>query len=85
MSMMVILDWEKNWFERGVKECVMVRTKNPSLNYNGSTRITLSHSWDHSINTLRSFSPFPKNSEVRNQPEDYANTSCLNNHKPEED
>ena len=36
-----ILDREENWYERGVKDVVWVRTKNPSLNCNGGTRITL--------------------------------------------
>ena len=39
-----IMDREENWFERCVKEAVWVRTKNTSLNCNGATRITLSHS-----------------------------------------
>ena len=51
VSNAAIMDKEKNWFEHGVKEAVWVRNKNPSLNCNGSTRITLSHSWDRSINT----------------------------------
>ena len=57
----ILFDKEKNLFECGVKEVVYVRTKNPSLSCSGSARITLSHSWDHSMNTLRSFSPFPRN------------------------
>ena len=61
-----ILDREKNWFERGVKEAVWVRTKNPSLNCNGGTRITPSYFWDRSINTLRSFSPFLISSGSKN-------------------
>ena len=53
-----IMDREESWFERGVKEAVWVRMKNLSLCCNGDTRITLSHSWDRSMNTLRSFSLF---------------------------
>ena len=61
----IILDREENWFERGVKEAVWVRTKNPSLHCNGSTRITHSHSWDRSMNTLRCFSRFTKSSGIK--------------------
>ena len=39
-----IFDREENWVELGVKEAVSVRTKNPSLDCNGDTRITPSHS-----------------------------------------
>ena len=39
-----ILEREEYWLEHGVKEAVQVRTNNPSLNCNGGTRITLSHS-----------------------------------------
>ena len=53
-----ILEREENWFERGVKEAEWDTTTNPSLDCNGATEITYSHSWDHSVNTLRSFSPF---------------------------
>ena len=52
-----IMDKDENWFKRGVKEA-----KNPSLNCNGRTINTLSHSRNSSIDTLRSFYPFPKNS-----------------------
>ena len=34
-----ILDREENWFECGVKEAVLVRTKSPSLNCKGGTII----------------------------------------------
>ena len=57
-----ILDREKNWFEHGVNEVAWVRTYNPSINCNGDTRITLSHSLGRSIDTLRSFSPCSKTS-----------------------
>ena len=60
-----ILDKDENWFERVVKEATWVR-KNPSLNCNGGTKITLSHTWDRSINTLLSFSPFPIRSGGKN-------------------
>ena len=53
-----ILDREKNRFERGVKDAVWVRTKNKSLEFNGGTRITLSHFWDRSINTTQIFFNF---------------------------
>ena len=56
-------------------ESCMGQNKNPSLNCNGDTRITHSHSWNRNINTLRSFSPFPISSG-RAQPEDNTNTSC---------
>ena len=75
----------RNWCERGAKEAVWVRAKNPSINCNGGSRITLSCSWNRSINTLRSFSPFSKIPEVKNQPEDHTNTSCHNNHSLKED
>ena len=61
-----ILDRDKNWFEHGVKEAVSARTKNPSLNSHGGTRITLSHFLDHSINTLRSLSLFLISSGSKN-------------------
>ena len=61
-----ILDREENWFERGVNEAVWDRTKNPFLDCNGATRMTLSHSWDRSINTLRNFSTFPISSGNKN-------------------
>ena len=48
-----ILDREANRFDRGVKVAVMVKQKNPSLNYNGSTSITLSHSWGRSMDTVQ--------------------------------
>ena len=55
-----MLHREKNLLEHGAKETVWVR-KNSSLNSNSYTRILPSHSWDHSINTLCSFSQFLKN------------------------
>ena len=56
VSNVTIMNRENNWFERGVKEAVWVRTESRSLDSNGSTRITLSHSWDRSIDTTQLFS-----------------------------
>ena len=53
-----MLDREENWFERGVKEAVWVRTKNPSLDCNCCTGFTLSHTWHRSINVLHTLSTF---------------------------
>ena len=50
------LDKEENWIERGVKEAAWIKTKHPPLNCYGGTRITLSHSWDRSVNTTLLFS-----------------------------
>ena len=50
-----IVDRKKNWCERGARKAVLVRTKNPSLNCNG-TGIRFSHSWNSSINTMQLFS-----------------------------
>ena len=57
---------EDNCFERGVKEAVWVRTRNPSLNCNNGSRITISHSFDRSINTLCSFLSFSISSGSKN-------------------
>ena len=44
----------------GVKEAAWLITRNSSLSCNDGTRITLSYSWDHSINTTQLFSIFDK-------------------------
>ena len=59
VNVVTILDREENGFEHDVREAVWVKTKNLSLNSNSYTRITPSHSLDHSINTLCRFSPHP--------------------------
>ena len=75
-----ILYREENWFEHGANEAVWVGTTNPSLDCNGGTRITLSLSWDCSINTLHSFSPFQISSRSKKSAGRNTNTSCHNNH-----
>ena len=47
-----IISREKNWFERGVKEAVFVKSDNPSLNRHGGVRHKLSSAWDRNIATL---------------------------------
>ena len=56
VNRVTILNREENCLERDVKEAAWVRAKNQSLNCNGGTIITPSHSWDRSINTTRLFS-----------------------------
>ena len=54
-----ILDNEKKWFERGVKEAIHERAMKPTLNRRGGLRFLLSRTWDRTINNSMShvFSP----------------------------
>ena len=45
-----VLDREKRWFERGVKEAIFERKHRPSLNRRGGLRHLLSHTWDNITN-----------------------------------
>ena len=47
-----IISREKNWFDRGVKEAVFVKSDNPSLNKHGGVRHKLSSAWDSTIASL---------------------------------
>ena len=48
-----IISREKNWFDRGVKEAIFVKSDNPSLNKHGGVRHKLSSAWDSNIVQLR--------------------------------
>ena len=47
-----ILDTEKDWFRRGVKEAIMERVEKPSLNKRGGLRFNLSTSWNRAITKI---------------------------------
>jgi hypothetical protein len=49
-----VLDSEKRWFERGVKEAIYERARRPRLNRRGGLRFLLSRTWDHNINNSMS-------------------------------
>ena len=45
METVTVLDREKDWYRRGVREAIYIRVNKPNLNRDqGRTR--LSHSWD---------------------------------------
>lgn len=48
-----ILDREENWWQRGVKEAIVERVEQPSLNRNGGLRHKLSHTWDRALQKTR--------------------------------
>ena len=43
---------ESSWFERGVKEAIYVKSRNPSLNKQGGVRHLLSSAWDENLRDL---------------------------------
>ena len=43
---------EHSWFERGVKEAIYVKSRNPSLNKHGGVRHLLSSAWDEILRDL---------------------------------
>ena len=47
-----IMDRDMRWHQRGIKEAIWVRAKQPSLKRNGGTRVNLPHAWDRVINDL---------------------------------
>ena len=47
-----ILSREKNWFSRGVKEAIFIKSLNPSLNRQGGGRFLLSSAWDCNIRQI---------------------------------
>ena len=46
------MDRDMRWHQRGIKEAIWVRAKQPSLKRNGGTRVNLPHAWDRVINDL---------------------------------
>ena len=47
-----ILSKEKNWFNRGVKEAIFIKSLNPSLNRQGGGRFLLSSAWDCNLRQI---------------------------------
>ena len=48
----LVLDKERKWFERGVKEAIYVRREEPTLNRGGGLRHNLSRAYDGAISKI---------------------------------
>ena len=44
-----ILDKERDWQRRGIKEAIWERVEDPALNRKGSLPFSLSHTWDRAL------------------------------------
>ena len=52
-EVVVVLDKEERWFERGVREAIWKRVEQPSLNKKGGLRVLLSHGqWDRTLKDI---------------------------------
>ena len=78
-----ILDREKRWFDRGVKESIWERVEEPSLNKKGGLRFNLSHNWDRAVRKIapKLRATEPRDRDVTTQPHDYIRTKQTGNHR----
>ena len=47
-----ILDNERDWRRRGIKEALWERVEDPTLNRKGGLRFSLSHNWDRALSSV---------------------------------
>ena len=47
-----ILDNERDWRRRGIKEALWERVEDPTLNRKGGLRFSLSHTWDRALSSV---------------------------------
>ena len=65
-SQVRILDREEDWFKRGVKEAIYVKTEKPSLNRGGGVRHLLSATYNAVLTPLSGNPLTPPNSNHAN-------------------